>query len=92
MFSPPATGVAAPNGNTGKHEVLTSKEEVKPKITPKLTRAQLLSRALKSCHKIKSHKKRAACERSARNRYGAKHKSKKKAHRSSSHTAAGRGR
>jgi hypothetical protein len=39
----------------------------------KKTRAQLLSAALKSCHK-KAHAKRAACERQARRRYGVKHK------------------
>jgi DNA-binding beta-propeller fold protein YncE len=46
-----------------------------PKQTVKLTRAQKLKRALKACRK-KQHpkKKRMACERQARKRYGAKHK------------------
>jgi hypothetical protein len=42
---------------------------VKPK-TPAQTRAEQLTRALKACHKLHSHKKRTACERTARRRYG----------------------
>jgi hypothetical protein len=47
----------------------TSKPTVKPKA---LTRAQKLKRALKACRKQKGRKKRAACVRQARKRYGAK--------------------
>ncbi len=43
----------------------------KPSTAP-LTRAQKLSKALKACHKKKSKRKRAACERQARKSYGAK--------------------
>ncbi len=47
----------------------------------KATRAQQLAKALKACRKQFKHskKKRAACEAKARKKYGAKHKSKKKA-------------
>ena len=53
--------------------------EGKPK---KPTRAELLKRALKKCHKLKKRKKRRACERSARKRFGAK--------KANHHTARGR--
>ena len=47
------------------------------KAKPKpLTRAQLLARALKQCKKHKAKKKRLACERSARKKYGTKAKAK----------------
>jgi hypothetical protein len=79
---PPAGGVA---GATAR----------KPKPP---TRAQLLSAALKKCHKLKQKKKRLACEKQARKRYGATKVSAKKsssdrrpAARSSSRTAGGRG-
>jgi hypothetical protein len=42
-----------------------------------LTRAQLLARALKTCKKGKARKKRVACERRARQKYGAKNRSTK---------------
>jgi uncharacterized repeat protein (TIGR01451 family) len=42
-----------------------------PKVKPKaLTRAQKLARALKACKRDRSRKKRAACVRQARKRYG----------------------
>ncbi len=45
-------------------------------VTPPLTRAQKLKKALKACHKLKKSK-RAKCERQARRKYGpAKHKKK----------------
>jgi hypothetical protein len=50
---------------------------VKPK-TPAQIRAEQLSRALKACHKLHSHKKRAACERTAHKKYGPKKASKAK--------------
>jgi hypothetical protein len=51
--------------------------EVKPF---KATRAELLAKALKACKKKKNKRKRVACERAARKKYGppAKHKSHKK--------------
>jgi hypothetical protein len=43
-----------------------------------LTRAQKLVRALKACHKKRKHAARAACEKQARKRFGAKKTNKKK--------------
>jgi DNA-binding beta-propeller fold protein YncE len=88
-LTPPATSASQPNGNTGKHEVLASKEEVKPTTKPTtkpLTRAQKLAKALKVCKKLKQHRKRVACERTARKKYGSV------GHKSSHHQIAGRGR
>jgi hypothetical protein len=45
--------------------------------THALTRTQLLAKALKSCKKDKSKKKRASCERAAHKKYGAKKAAKK---------------
>ena len=91
-FAPPTTGAASGPGNTGKSEVLPSKEEGKskaPATTKKpLTRAQKLSKALKACKKIKSHTKRVACEHSARKKYGAK----KSSHKSNVHKSSGSAR
>lgn len=57
----------------------------KPKPKPKpLTKAQLLARALKACRKDKIRRKRTACEKQARKRYGAK--------KASRHKSAQRGR
>ena len=48
-------------------------------VTPRsLTRAQKLAGALKACHEKKNRKKRAACERQARKRYGARQTRKAK--------------
>jgi hypothetical protein len=44
----------------------------------KLTKAQLLAKALKACKKEKKKKKRVACEKAARKKYGSKKKSSKK--------------
>jgi hypothetical protein len=57
-------------GNVGKIETLPSRE-TKGKT---LTRAQKLAKALSSCRKKYKHskKKRATCERQARQKYGAK--------------------
>ncbi len=43
----------------------------------KLTRAQLLAKALKKCKKLKHKKPRLACEKQARKHYGPKHAKKK---------------
>jgi hypothetical protein len=61
----------------------------KPKA---LTRAQKLARALRACKKDKSRRKRAACERQARKRYGPLHKAKKSrtAKRTNPNAKAGR--
>jgi hypothetical protein len=53
-------------------------EEAKAK-SQRLTRGQLLTKALKQCKKDRSKHRRAQCERSARRRYGpVKHKTPKK--------------
>ena len=90
-FVAPVVSASTPKGNTGKHEVLGSKEESKspPKTTKPLTRAQKLAKALKACHKVHNHKKRASCERAARKKYGAK-KAAKKARKGSAHGAGAR--
>jgi hypothetical protein len=51
-------------------------------VSKKLTRAQLLAKALAACRKKYKHNKhkRAACERSARRKYGAKSSHKHKRH------------
>jgi phosphodiesterase/alkaline phosphatase D-like protein len=61
----------------------------------KPTRAQLLAKALKACHKQHSNRKRAACERHARKLYGSQTKRKGKkaaAAPSRARTVSGRGR
>ncbi len=61
----PTTLLATPNiAFPGSVSVVSG---VSPK---KLTRAQLLARALKACHKQQSKRKRASCIRQARRRYG----------------------
>lgn len=52
---------------------------VKPKS---LTRAQKLAKALEACKKTKSRRKRAACERAARKRYGPVSKKSKRGRKS----------
>jgi hypothetical protein len=77
-----------------KHEVEARK------ATRPLTRTQRLVRALKSCRERYQHatKRRIACERKARKRYGSKHKSKRssrqnrKAGKKSNMHRLGRGR
>jgi hypothetical protein len=49
-----------------------------PKHKKRLTRAQLLAKALKACH-AKPKRKRSACEKQARKRYGLKAKGRKAA-------------
>jgi DNA-binding beta-propeller fold protein YncE len=77
-FGAPASATQAGGGNVTK---LETRGETKSK-GHKLTRAQLLAKALKSCrhkHKGKSKhakKKRVACERQARKKYGPKKSTK----------------
>ena len=70
----PGTGnVVAP-----AQQVLPSKT-TKPATQPKKpTRAQLLAKALKHCHRLKGKHKRQACERAAHKKYGPKKKAKHK--------------
>ena len=73
---PYATSAYSSEGNLAADQqtVLVGKAEVKgAKVTKRqLTRKQKLFRALKGCHKRYAHskRKRVACERSARKRYG----------------------
>jgi hypothetical protein len=83
----PATPVA-------KHESKAAKNRSRP-----LTRAQKLTRALKSCRKHHAHakKQRRACERKARRRYANKHRRKRRTSRNAKagawgERAPGRGR
>lgn len=62
-----------------EQHVESNKTTEKPKQKP-LTRAQKLALALKHCHKIKNHHKRAICESQAHKKYAPpthKHKNKK---------------
>jgi hypothetical protein len=54
---------------------------VLPAKTVKLTRAQLLAKALRACKKDRHKSKRVACEKQARKRYGAR----KPAHKAAAH-------
>jgi hypothetical protein len=83
-----ATARAGAAGNlTPQRAVLPSKSTEKPKPKP-LTRAQKLAKALKVCAKDKNRRKRLACEKQARKRYGPVNK---KARKSDARTARGRG-
>lgn len=67
----PASAGAGPSGNLAPQQaVLPSKTSAKPKPT----RAQQLAKALKTCRSAHKHsrKKRLACEKRARKRYGPK--------------------
>ncbi len=69
-FPSPASG--ASSGNLGAEGgVLANKVSTTAKPKP-LTRSQKLKRALRSCRKLKRKARRRACERRARERYGAK--------------------
>jgi hypothetical protein len=68
-FGSPASATLSGSGNIQSQGVLPNK-------VTKLTQAQLLTKALKSCKKFKRKKRRQACERSARKKYGPKKASK----------------
>jgi hypothetical protein len=74
---PPVPASSTPgSGNVPNVRVLPFTENKPPAPKPE-TSAQKLAKALKACKKIKKHSKRAACEKSARKKYGAaKHASK----------------
>jgi hypothetical protein len=75
VFGPLTSVSPVGSGNFTAGEV---KPPVKPPVKP-LTRAQKLTKALQACHKDRSKKKRAACERQARKRYAPPAKKKAKA-------------
>ncbi len=64
IFGSPASATFNGAGNIAP---ATGRPAVKPRA---LTRAQRLARALKACHNKKGKKRRGACERQARVRYG----------------------
>jgi sugar lactone lactonase YvrE len=76
-FGSPASATTSSSGNAGagaQSGVLPTKTTQVPTVKKKPTRAQLLSKALKSCKKLKKKSKRVACEKTARKKYGAKKK------------------
>jgi hypothetical protein len=77
LYGAPASSTSSGSGNIAAAQsgVLASKTTAKAKP---LTRAQKLAAALKSCRKLKHKKQRAACEKQAQKRYGAKKESAKK--------------
>ncbi len=86
----PATGSPSGLGNMPPKQGVSASTTVKPK---RPTRAQQLAKALASCRSKYKHsrKKRAACERTARKRYGpVKKKAKKGAKKASKSDARGR--
>jgi hypothetical protein len=74
VFSAPASTAPSGSSNLTRPPVATAPPK---KVAPKPTRAQELSKALKSCKKLKRKKKRLACEALARKKYGAKKASHK---------------
>ncbi len=78
-FESAASSVTGQSGNVHVLGTTTTKPPT-TKPPPKPTKAQLLSKALKACHKLKSKKKRVACEKSAHKRYGPFKASKAKRH------------
>jgi hypothetical protein len=62
-------------GNVPPATIAPSNPPGKPKVVVQ-TRAQKLARALKLCRKDKARKKRAACEASARKKYGQRRKAR----------------
>ncbi len=87
---PAPPGVTTPSsGNVpGQSGVLPAKVSAPAKHATKPTRKQRLAKALKACHKLKKKKKRQACERKARRRYGTKKTHKNR--RGTVHRKAGR--
>jgi hypothetical protein len=63
---------------------------VLPSKTAKPTRAQLLTKALKACHKDKHRSKRTACEKQARKRYAPKKPAHKTAHKTARNATTSR--
>jgi hypothetical protein len=78
-FGSPASATTPSSGNVGaQNGVLPSRTAQTPVVKKKLTRAQQLVKALKSCKKLHEKKRRAACEASARRKYGPKKHAKAK--------------
>ena len=73
VFGAPASATFSGPGNPATVVVSTAVK----KTTAGEIKAERLARALKQCHKDKNKKRRAACEKQARKRYGAVKKAKK---------------
>ncbi len=71
VYTPPSSFTAASTGNVTS-VLEAGKETAKTVLPAKPTRAQLLSKALKACKKLKKNSKRRACEKTARKKYTAK--------------------
>lgn len=71
----PSTSTTSTSATSSTTTTTTTKTTAKPKSESK---AEKLNKALKGCHKDKSKKKRASCEKQARNRYAPKKVSKGK--------------
>ncbi len=69
--TPPSATFTGP-GNIPARSLATTKPSA-PAPKP-LTRAQKLARALHACHKLRSRRRRQACERLARKRFGPRHR------------------
>jgi hypothetical protein len=84
---PPVESFPATAAFSGSGNLVAPLEVVKPAEKPvvrKLTRAQQLAKALKTCRKDRSKKQRAKCEMSAHRKYSAKSKKKTKSAKKSS--------
>jgi NHL repeat-containing protein len=81
-YSPPLSSAPAPAGGASSGNVTTrsggSVLGNKTVVTKPLSRAQKLAKALKACKKLKQKKRRPACEKVARKKYGTKAKAKHK--------------
>jgi hypothetical protein len=79
--TPPSSQTPATETFTGPGNLPTYTNLLPPAPKPKpLTRAQKLTKALQTCHKDRSKKRRATCEKKARKQFGAvkKHKQTKR--------------
>jgi hypothetical protein len=71
-FVAPASGLVSGEGN------LSTSAVVAPAPESKLTRAQLLAKALRACRSTRNKHKRAICQAQAQRRYGSAHRAKKR--------------
>jgi sugar lactone lactonase YvrE len=77
--TPPSSQTPATETFTGPGNLPTYTNLLPPAPKPKpLTRAQKLTKALQACHKDRSKKRRATCEKKARSTYGPIKKAHKK--------------
>ncbi len=72
-----ATTITGQNGFVIQQNTKVAVSGCKAAARHKPTRAQLLAKALKKCHRLKAKGKRASCERSARRKYGPVHAKRK---------------